>query len=90
MIASVVAFCYIQIRGQSVGSPGTNLIWKFVQLSVLSVLASPFGYASLKYIDYPTMILGKSCKLVPVMVCCPVHEWSRSNEFETGHEFHSV
>ena len=31
-------------------------------------LSSPFGYASLQHIDYPTMILGKSCKLVPVML----------------------
>jgi len=32
------------------------------------MLASPFGYASLEHIDYPTLILGKSCKLIPVVV----------------------
>ncbi|KAH9440112.1 hypothetical protein MJO28_016733 [Puccinia striiformis f. sp. tritici] len=39
-----------------------------LQCAILNSLGSPFGYASLKHIDYPTMILGKSCKLVPVMI----------------------
>ena len=39
----------------------------FLFIAVTSSLASPFGYRSLKYIDYPTQILGKSCKLLPVM-----------------------
>jgi UDP-galactose transporter B1 len=50
------------------GTPSTPLLWQYAQLALVSVLASPFGYASLKYIDYPTMILGKSCKLIPVMI----------------------
>lgn len=31
-------------------------------------MAAPFGFASLSYITYPAMVLGKSCKLVPVML----------------------
>jgi UDP-galactose transporter B1 len=30
--------------------------------------AAPFGFAALSYITYPAMVLGKSCKLVPVML----------------------
>jgi len=33
-----------------------------------SCLTITFGYESLKHIDYPTIILGKSCKLIPVMM----------------------
>jgi len=44
------------------------LFGRCLQCAVLNSLGSPFGYASLKHIDYPTMILGKSCKLVPVMI----------------------
>ncbi|KNZ45179.1 hypothetical protein VP01_840g2 [Puccinia sorghi] len=44
------------------------LLARCLQCAVLNSLGSPFGYASLKHIDYPTMILGKSCKLVPVMI----------------------
>lgn len=38
------------------------------QCALMASVGSPFGYASLRYIDYPTQILGKSCKLVPVML----------------------
>ncbi|OAV91686.1 hypothetical protein PTTG_06525 [Puccinia triticina 1-1 BBBD Race 1] len=44
------------------------LLGRCLQCAILNSLGSPFGYASLKHIDYPTMILGKSCKLVPVMI----------------------
>lgn len=44
-----------------------EVLLKFVLIALTSSAASPFGYASLKYIDYPTQILGKSCKLLPVM-----------------------
>lgn len=47
--------------------PSNEVLLKFVAIAVTSSLASPFGYASLRYIDYPTQILGKSCKLLPVM-----------------------
>lgn len=47
--------------------PNKEVLLKFVLIAITSSLASPFGYASLKYIDYPTQILGKSCKLLPVM-----------------------
>ena len=38
------------------------------QCALMASIGSPFGYAALRYIDYPTQILGKSCKLVPVML----------------------
>lgn len=40
---------------------------KLLLVSVTQSLASPFGYASLKHIDYVTFLLAKSCKLLPVM-----------------------
>jgi UDP-galactose transporter B1 len=36
-------------------------------VAITSSLSSPFGYASLQYVDYITFILAKSCKLLPVM-----------------------
>ncbi|KAL1736835.1 UAA transporter family-domain-containing protein [Schizophyllum commune] len=44
------------------------LMRRFLQTSVFIVAAAPFGFASLQYISYPAMVLGKSCKLVPVML----------------------
>jgi len=45
-----------------------RMLTKCFQCAVMASIGSPFGYASLRYIDYPTQILGKSCKLVPVML----------------------
>lgn len=47
--------------------PSRTIFCRFLLIAMTSSLASPFGYASLRYIDYPTQILGKSCKLLPVM-----------------------
>ncbi|KAJ3192268.1 UDP-galactose transporter [Irineochytrium annulatum] len=68
LIASIVAYVYLLVRRQPTTFPSRSISVQYLQLSLSSALASPFGYASLKYIDYPTMILGKSCKLIPVMI----------------------
>lgn len=39
----------------------------YVKVAMLNTSAGPFGFASLRFISYPTMVLGKSCKLVPVL-----------------------
>lgn len=45
-----------------------RLLLSYLQCSSFIALAAPFGFAALSYITYPTMVLGKSCKLVPVML----------------------
>lgn len=45
-----------------------SLLLSYLQCSSFIALAAPFGFAALSYITYPTMVLGKSCKLVPVML----------------------
>ncbi|KAF8644548.1 hypothetical protein AX16_008422 [Volvariella volvacea WC 439] len=45
-----------------------NLLLRYLQCSVFITSAAPFGFAALSYISYPAMVLGKSCKLVPVMI----------------------
>ncbi|EAU86104.1 UDP-galactose transporter [Coprinopsis cinerea okayama7 len=44
------------------------LLLRYFQCSVWITCAAPFGFAALSYISYPAMVLGKSCKLVPVMI----------------------
>lgn len=43
-------------------------IWRFWKAALTCCIASPVGYASLKYITFPMMILTKSSKPVPVML----------------------
>jgi UDP-galactose transporter B1 len=47
--------------------PSRAILLPLTLIAVTSSLASPFGYASLKHLDYITFILAKSCKLLPVM-----------------------
>ncbi|KAF2680290.1 UDP-Glc/Gal endoplasmic reticulum nucleotide sugar transporter-like protein [Lentithecium fluviatile CBS 122367] len=47
--------------------PTYQILLPLLTIAITSSLASPFGYASLKHIDYVTFILAKSCKLLPVM-----------------------
>lgn len=48
--------------------PSRKMVWPLSLVAITSSLSSPFGYASLQYVDYITFILAKSCKLVPVML----------------------
>ena len=48
--------------------PTSLLLFSFLKIAVCSSVASSLGYRSLRHLNYPTMILGKSCKLVPVML----------------------
>ncbi|KDQ09891.1 hypothetical protein BOTBODRAFT_58416 [Botryobasidium botryosum FD-172 SS1] len=45
-----------------------TILLQYFQCALLVTSASPFGFAALSHISYPTMVLGKSCKLVPVMI----------------------
>lgn len=47
--------------------PSQNILIPLGFIALTSSLASPFGYVSLKHLDYITFILAKSCKLLPVM-----------------------
>ncbi|KAF9438128.1 UDP-galactose transporter [Entomortierella beljakovae] len=66
--ASITAFIYLKLQGNPIEMPSRMLLGKYMQVAFSNAIASPFSYAALKHIDYPTMILTKSCKLVPVML----------------------
>jgi UDP-galactose transporter B1 len=70
IIAAFIAFIYLKACGRSLNLKETpkSLYLKYAQVAIFNCIGSPFGYAALKHIDYPTMILGKSCKLVPVLI----------------------
>lgn len=55
-------------KRESVFTGNTQLFKELVLVAVSQSLASPFGYASLAYVNYLTLLLAKSCKLVPVML----------------------
>lgn len=64
----LVAWTVLRLQRRSPGPVTGRLIRQYFKVALSGVLGSPFGYESLRHINYPTMILGKSCKLVPVML----------------------
>ena len=69
LIACGCAAVYAAVRhvDLSVGHMSWNLRGLYMLVGLTSCVASPIGYSSLKFINFPTMTLSKSCKLVPVM-----------------------
>ncbi|KNE62430.1 hypothetical protein AMAG_07649 [Allomyces macrogynus ATCC 38327] len=67
MACAVGSIYLLVIRRGTLGPRSPAVLARYLLVAVFNSLASPFGYAALRHIDYPTMILGKSCKLIPVM-----------------------
>jgi solute carrier family 35 (UDP-galactose transporter), member B1 len=70
LIAAILAVVYICINGQKSQIRSTfanGLPARYILLAICSSAGSWFGYRSLRWVDYPTMVLGKSSKLLPVM-----------------------
>ena len=68
LIAALSSLFYSAVLGVHVWKINGKLGWSYLKVATASLIASPLGYHSLKHINYPTMIIGKSCKLVPVML----------------------
>jgi solute carrier family 35 (UDP-galactose transporter), member B1 len=71
--ASIIAFLFIKFLQKREGHlkeilSNPTLLFELGRVALSGCMASPFGYAALKHLSYPTMVLGKSCKLVPVML----------------------
>mmetsp|Transcript_64980 Transcript_64980/g.209296 ORF Transcript_64980/g.209296 Transcript_64980/m.209296 type:complete len:358 (-) Transcript_64980:86-1159(-) len=43
-------------------------LWKYVFISITAVAASICQYEALKYVSFTVQMLGKSCKMIPVML----------------------
>ena len=61
------------LNGHAKHKPDTRwsaraLLLRYLQCALFITSAAPFGFAALSHISYPAMVLGKSCKLVPVML----------------------
>ncbi|KAK4507361.1 hypothetical protein PRZ48_001096 [Zasmidium cellare] len=72
LFAALLGYVYVLFTRKSSSDlpifPSRKIVWPLSLVAITSSLSSPFGYASLQYVDYITFILAKSCKLVPVML----------------------
>ncbi|GAA5998101.1 uncharacterized protein JCM10292_002324 [Rhodotorula paludigena] len=50
------------------GGTASHLLRLYAFIAFVAASAAPFGFLALSHISFPTLLLGKSCKLVPVML----------------------
>ena len=65
ILALVVAYVYIKSSKQTRTTVPT---YKYSFCSLSNVMSSWFQYEALKYVSFPTQVLGKACKVIPVMI----------------------
>lgn len=63
-----VAYAVLRLQRRTLGPHNGPVLRQYARVALTGCLGSPFGYEALRHINYPTMILGKSCKLIPVMI----------------------
>merc|ERR1712216_530170 len=65
-VAVIFALVMIAIKGESYSNSAP--LWKYLAISFSNVYASTCQYEALKYVSFPVQMLGKSFKMMPVMV----------------------
>ena len=79
VLALVVAYLYIKYSKQ----PRTTVpTYKYSFCSLSNVMSSWFQYEALKYVTFPTQVLGKACKVIPVMLMGKLVSGNKYSLFE--------
>merc|ERR550537_1691580 len=65
-VAVLFACCMVAGKGESYRNSAP--LWKYLAISFSNVYASTCQYEALKYVSFPVQILGKSFKMMPVML----------------------
>ena len=68
VVAATCSVFYVYGSGRHMYMLPRPLFTKMLRASLSQSLASPFGYYSLQFVNFPIMTLAKSCKLIPVML----------------------
>merc|ERR1719231_1486159 len=66
--AVAVAFAICMVAAKSENVVNSAPLWKYLAVSFSNVYASTCQYEALKYVSFPVQMLGKSFKMMPVMV----------------------
>lgn len=69
ILAFTIAGIYLTInRRQSTAKRQSAPLYKFSISSLANILSAWFQYEALKFVNFPTQVLAKSCKIIPVMI----------------------
>merc|ERR1719498_743678 len=63
-----VAFSLVAVTVNGESYKNAAPLWKYLAISFSNVYASTCQYEALKYVSFPVQMLGKSFKMLPVMI----------------------
>jgi len=63
-----IAFSGVMIKTQAEDASPKCALWKYFAISLSNVAATTCQYEALKWVSFPTQMLGKSFKMMPVML----------------------
>jgi adenosine 3'-phospho 5'-phosphosulfate transporter B2 len=66
VVAIVFALTMVAAKGEEFANKAP--LWKYLAISLSSTYASACQYEALRYVSFPVQMLGKSFKMMPVMV----------------------
>merc|ERR1719401_10944 len=66
LVAIIYALGMIKCKGEEFGNKAP--LWKYLAVSFSNVAATWCQYEALKYVSFPVQMLGKSFKMMPVML----------------------
>jgi len=66
VVAVLFALAMVMAKGEKASNQAP--LWKYLAVSFSSVYASACQYEALKYVSFPVQMLGKSFKMMPVML----------------------
>jgi len=63
-----ILFSLCMVAGKGEGFQNKAPLWKYLAISFSSTYASACQYEALRYVSFPVQMLGKSFKMMPVML----------------------
>lgn len=90
-LAFVIALIYLKIK-QNLDTTGSNTsvapllqrapLFKYSFASFSNIMSAWFQYEALKFVNFPTQVLAKSCKIIPVMLMGKIISRSKYEFYE--------
>ncbi|EDW44717.1 adenosine 3'-phospho 5'-phosphosulfate transporter 1 [Drosophila sechellia] len=79
-LAFLVALAYLQWQPSSVRHRAP--LYKYSYASFSNIMSAWFQYEALKFVNFPTQVLAKSCKIIPVMLMGKIMSKAKYESYE--------
>ncbi|KAH8369356.1 hypothetical protein KR009_008844 [Drosophila setifemur] len=80
LLAFVVALAYLQWQPSPVRHRAP--LYKYSYASFSNIMSAWFQYEALKFVNFPTQVLAKSCKIIPVMLMGKIMSKTKYEAYE--------